>query len=119
MDHCSELLLKKLSGPKSAATTQLQAELLDTAPDILGIQNITRIWSSFHFLPGDLHARLKGRPKFYMDKYRLICNPNGTLAGKTVELAARSKDSLQAIGIAMHVIADTGLTDTLPGPRRL
>ena len=40
-----------------------------------------------------------------MNKYRLICGPNGDLAVKTVKLA---KDKpLQAVGIAMHVIADT------------
>lgn len=40
-----------------------------------------------------------------MNKYRLICKPNGDLLVDTIELA---KDkSLQAIGIAMHILADT------------
>lgn len=107
VDHCTVLFLNKVKGPRSAATTQLQSELLDANTDFLGLQNITRIWSSFHFLPGDLYVKIKGRPKIYMDKYRLICNPDGELAAETVKLAAKHKDCLQGIGIAMHVIADT------------
>ena len=43
--------------------------------------------------------------KRYLNKYRLICHPNGQLLADSVNLA---KDkSLQAIGIAMHVLADT------------
>lgn len=107
VDHCSALFLKKVDGPGNAVTTQLQPELLDVGVDFLSLQNVTRIWASFHFLPGDLYAEIKGRPKVYMDKYRLICNPNGKLAEDTVRLAAKHPDSLQGIGIAMHVIADT------------
>jgi hypothetical protein len=78
---------------------------MDARTDILGLQDITRIWASFHFLPYDLYAKKKHRSRLYMTKYRLICGPNGDLVEKTVELA---KDkSLQAIGIAMHVLADT------------
>ena len=103
-DHCSATLLKGIKGPAKAATTQLQAELMDTRTDIVGLQNITRIWSSFHFLPVNLSAEVKGGRR-YRNKYRLICGPNGDLAAKTVETA---KDkSLQAAGVAMHVLADT------------
>nr|MCR4740388.1 hypothetical protein [Lachnospiraceae bacterium] len=64
-----------------------------------------RIWSSFHFLPRDLNAEKKHCTKHYLNKYRLICGPNGDLLVKTVELA---KDKpLQSVGIAMHVLADT------------
>ena len=104
-DDCTATLLKNLGGPAQAATTQLQTELLDARTDILGLQNITRIWASFHFLPYDLNAPLEHRGRAYKNKYRLICNSNSELAVKTVELA---KDkSLQAIGLAMHVISDT------------
>ena len=106
VDCCSVALLKKLGAPVHAATTQLQLELMDASPDIAGIQNITRIWSSFHFLPGDLKAsRGKKCGKRYLDKYRLICQPDGELAAETVNLAHGK--SLQAAGVAMHVIADT------------
>ena len=53
VDHCTRTLLKKLHAPVSAATTQMQSELIDARTDIIGLQNITRIWSSFHFLPGN------------------------------------------------------------------
>ena len=103
-DCCTRTLLSTIGGPSEAATTQLQLEMMDARTDILGLQDITRIWASFHFLPKDLKAETEGT-RFYKAKYRLICGPNGDLLAKTVELA---KDkSLQAAGIAMHVLADT------------
>ena len=105
-DCCSRTLLKKLNGPLSAATTQLQLELMDARTDPTGLQDITRIWASFHFLPGDLDAETeKHCGRRYRHKYRLICNTNGALLKDTVELA-RGR-SLQAAGIAMHVLSDT------------
>ena len=105
VDWCSRTLLSKLKAPRAAATTQLQLELMDTNPDIIGLQEITRIWSSFHFLPYDLDADVKHGSKIYRDKYSLICNPNGELVRNTVSLA---KDAdLQSVGVAMHVLADT------------
>lgn len=105
VDCCSRSLLTKLMGPKEAATTQLQLEMMDAKPDPVGLQNVTRIWASFHFLPGDLYAEKKRISQRYRNKYRLICKPNGTLVKDTVELAKGK--SLQSVGIAMHVLADT------------
>jgi len=105
VDECSRILLKKLGGPSSAATTQLQIELADAGSDPVSLQDMTRIWASFHFLPRDLKAEKKKCSKKYRDRYRLICGPNGELISDTVELAAGG--SLQAAGIAMHVLADT------------
>lgn len=105
VDLCSRTVLVKLGAPAIAATTQLQLELMDARTDIAGIQDITRIWASFHFLPRDLYANKPKRTKRYLHKYRLICGPNGDLVKKTVELAKNR--SLQSAGIAMHVMADT------------
>ena len=105
VDLCSKTLLTKIQGPLGAATTQLPLELMDARTDIISLQDITRIWASFHFLPKDLYAHIPKRPKIYMNKYRLICGPNGDLLVKTVELAKGK--SLQHVGIAMHVLADT------------
>lgn len=105
VDCCSRSLLTKLNGPVAAATTQLQLEMMDAKLDPVGLQNVTRIWASFHFLPGDLYAEKKRVSRLYKNKYRLICKPNGTLVKDTVELAKGR--SLQAVGIAMHVLADT------------
>ena len=106
VDLCSETLLSKLKAPRAAATTQLQLELMDARTDIVGLQKITRIWSSFHFLPRDLNAEPPKRCfKRYRSKYRLICGPNGELLAKTVELAKGK--GVQAVGVAMHVLADT------------
>lgn len=105
VDLLTSTYLKKIKGPVAAATTQSQIELANVTTDLLGLQNVTRIWSSFHFLPYDLYAKLPKRPRYYMNKYRLICKPNGDLVEKTVRLAKNK--SLQAAGIAMHVLADT------------
>ena len=104
VDLCSATLLSKIKAPVIAATTQLQLELMDARTDMIGLQDITRIWASFHFLPKDLYAQKK-RTKRYMNKYRLICGPNGDLLVDTVELAKGKP--LQSVGIAMHVLADT------------
>ncbi len=106
VDLCSKTFLSGIRGPLSAATTQLQLELMDTKTDVLGLQDITRIWASFHFLPKDLLADPGFRCfKKYRNKFRLICGPNGELLKKTVELAKNK--SLQAVGLSMHILADT------------
>ena len=105
VDDCSRSVLRRLKAPLNVASTQLNLELMEITTDILGIQDITRIWASFHFLPRDLYAQKEGCGKLYMDKYRLICGPNGELVKDTVTLA--KKKSLQYVGIAMHVVADT------------
>ncbi len=114
VDMCTRTLLSKIDGPFSSATTQLNLELMDTPTDVVGLQDITRIWASFHFLPKDLYAEPKQRcSKRYKNKYRLICGTNGALLADTVNLA---KDkSLQAVGLAMHVLCDTWAHKTFAG----
>ncbi len=41
VDNCSRTLLAKIKGPSSAATTQLQLELMDARTDPVGLQDIT------------------------------------------------------------------------------
>ena len=79
----------------------MKLELMDARTDLVGLQDITRIWSAFHFLPKDLYAEKKNCSKKYLDKYRLICGPNGELVTKTIELAKGKP--LESVGIAMHV----------------
>lgn len=105
VDWCSKTFLSRIKAPLSAATTQLQLELMDARTDLVGLQNITRIWASFHFLPRDLYAEKNRCSKRYLNKYRLICGTNGELLKETVNLAKNS--SLQSAGVAMHVLADT------------
>ncbi len=104
-DHCTRAFLKKVGGPSKAATTQLQSEMIDARTDIVGLQDITRIWASFHFLPRDLNAEVNRGFRLYKQKYRLICGPNGDLVRKTVKLAEGR--GLEAAGLAMHVLSDT------------
>ena len=106
VDCCTRTMLRRVGGPMDAATTQLQLELADARTDIIGLQDITRIWASFHFLPYDLKAEPKKKcTRRYLRKYRLLCDVNGNLVVDTVNLAKGS--SLQAAGLAMHVLADT------------
>ena len=105
VDNCTATLLSGIKAPTIFATTQLNMELMDTKTDQAGLAEITGIWSAFHFLPHDLYSTKKKATKRYMHKYRLICGPNGSLIRDTVNLAKGG--SLQAVGIAMHVLADT------------
>ena len=54
VDVCSRTLLAKIKGPSQAATTQLQLELMDARTDLVGLQDITRIWSSSENSPSSL-----------------------------------------------------------------
>ena len=106
VDCCSATLLKTIGASAHAATTQLKLEMMDAPTDILGRQDITRIWASFHFLPGDLKAMPEKKcGRSYRNKYRMICQPDGDLLVDTVR-RAKGK-GLQAAGVAMHVLADT------------
>ena len=105
VDECSAALLDKLKAPKTAATTQIQTELMDADTTMIGVREITRIWASLHFLPYDLNAKRKFCTRRYLNKYRLLCGPNGELVKETVNLAKGKK--LPAVGLAMHVLADT------------
>lgn len=105
VDKCSTTYLERIGGPLSAATTQLPVEMASARTDPIGLADITRIWSSFHFLPQNLHAEVNRGCRNYRNKYRLICGPNGDLVADTVNLA-QGKD-VQAVGLAMHVLADT------------
>ena len=106
VDCCSRTLLDKLNGPKSAATTQTSIELAESDGLITTRQDMTRIWASFHFLPGKLDEKYpKRRSHRWLEKYRMICDPNNPLVYDTVMLAKRG--GLEACGLAMHVLADT------------
>ena len=64
VDLCSRTFLKNIKAPLQAATTQLQLELMDAMTDVVGLQDITRIWASFHFLPYDLYADVRGMKRY-------------------------------------------------------
>ena len=105
-DWCTRTFLSGINAPSDAATTQLQMELMDAPTTRTGLQDITQIWASFHFLPGDLRAKPEKKcSRRYLNKYRMICQPDGDLLVDTVKLAKGK--SLQAAGVAMHVLADT------------
>ena len=77
VDQCTNTFLLKVKGPKIAATTQLQMELMDADTDIIGLQNITRIWSSFTLITGASFALKKTRTALLSDPklepFRITC----------------------------------------------
>lgn len=106
VDCCTKTALRKMKAPLSAATTQSQLEMAELRPGILTLQDITRIWASFHFLPGDLQAKKPHCARRYLNKYRMICQPNSELMLETLRQAQRI-GTPQAAGIAMHILADS------------
>lgn len=104
-DRCTRSFLESVGAPPSAATTQSGIEMANVRTDLLGRQDITRIWSSFHFLPADLDARPGKGGRAYREKYALICGPNGQLVADLVE-RAKGQD-LPSIGLTLHTLADT------------
>ena len=104
-DNCTRTFLARIQAPAAAATTQLTMEMADANLNKAGIADITRIWASFHFLPYDLYADVQRGNRDFRNKYRLICRNNGALVADTVNLAKGK--TLQAVGVAMHVLADT------------
>lgn len=105
VDHFTQAFIDRIGAPKASATTQSSADLANARTDPMGRQDITRIWASFHFLPGNLRADPGKGGRRYRERYALICNPNGQLVADIVELARG--ESLQHVGIAMHTLADT------------
>lgn len=105
VDLCTKPVLSSVGAPVEAATTMLAMEMADAGSDILSQQDVTRIWASFHFLPGDLYSQRKRCGRKYMEKYHLICKPNGDLLVDTV-MRVKGKGS-EWTGLAMHVLADT------------
>ncbi len=106
VDCCTRTALKNMKAPLSAATTQSSMEMAGLRPGILVWQDVTRIWASFHFLPGDLAAKRERCSKQYLNKYRMICLPNGALMAGTLR-QAKQIGTPQAAGIAMHILADS------------
>lgn len=104
-DNCTRTFLNRIKGPSAACTTQLTLEMAAAETNKTGLADITRIWASFHFLPYDLYAAVPKGSRDYKNKYRLLCRSNGALVADTVNLA--KGNTLQAVGVAMHVLADT------------
>ena len=72
VDCCTQTMLARTGGPKAAATTQLQLELADASTDPISLQEMTRIWASFHFLPKDLyHFKPNAR---WDESYEGVCD---------------------------------------------
>ena len=82
------------------------------------LQRMRRIWSAFHFLPGNMSNTDVARNGFNIDPkdfsyirdlpdFKCMCAPNSELVSALVEHARDNPTSNIRIGILMHVIADT------------
>lgn len=113
VDECSEALLKeqKVSNWDPLCVTVNSEE--ESAAQFLNPLSYTReeliqlggLWSAFHFLPGGMNGPynvgdLRGEEQSRM------CLPNSLLVSKMME-QVKKDGSLPAIGMAMHVLADT------------
>lgn len=86
---------------------------------------VSQVWTSFHFLPGNYTEDGKYRLRYYNGKYicnqetteifKLMCLPYGHMTGKIVDKAKEEFNSdqnsqnkkLLYVGMVMHVLADT------------
>jgi hypothetical protein len=122
--------MKLLPGlDKSTPTTESMGKILTKNMQWIGtdstIKESEQIWTSFHFLPGnidekdDLKAytgdRKWGWPAYEYGNeekraFSLMCQPNSTLCEKMVNRVVQYKQEpyfLKLLGICMHVLADT------------
>lgn len=113
--------------PTCEDTTMLLGHTVNPFPySESDIGNRLRVWSYFHFLPGNLDLSFpyegpreqisseKVRWCFFptgADAFRLLCLPNSPLAlemiNRLVTEVPRTPFPLERIGLSMHVLADT------------
>lgn len=113
VDECSESLLKErqeINWDPLCVTVNSDKELnwqfvnpaKYTREELIKIGGL---WSAFHFLPGRTDIPYN-REDLRGEEHRRICLPNSPLVAKMVEHTKRD-GSIPAIGMAMHVLADT------------
>ena len=128
VDDCSKTLLKKHGMSDRFPTYHANDELVDMNKGFFGTpfpKEIPKVWTSFHFLPGnytaDEHYRETFRNTEYIDNhtqvelFKLMCMRNSYMVGKIVDKAKEvylsdsktDNQKLCYIGIVMHVLADT------------
>ncbi|MDE7269048.1 MAG: hypothetical protein K2N81_01075 [Acetatifactor sp.] len=115
VDECSESLLKAKGVPadKLSVTVNTDDELTAQFTDLRAyttepLRQVSGIWSAFHFLPGNLGGEIEAEELSEEEQreFRRLCLPDSSLMVKMVQ-EAKADRSLPAIGMAMHVLADT------------
>lgn len=126
VDDCTESLLGKIKTDKRTIMTceDLSSNIKETLKfyEPLTKEDVVRerkIWSSFHFLPGNFEEKIKNSgkecppdlAKMCADNFKLMCLPDSTLSKEMVKRLYDSNYSgrkkLIQIGMTMHVLADT------------
>jgi hypothetical protein len=112
---------------KSTPTTESILTLVKRNADLLyedrEIQESEKIWTCFHFLPGNIHPNdplkeYRGSKNYgktvYGDKekraFSLMCQPNSVLCEKMINNISQYNQEpyfLELLGICMHILADT------------
>lgn len=115
VDECSESLLKKKGVPadRLSVTVNSDDELTAQFTDLRAytkeqLRQVGGIWSAFHFLPGNLHGEIAAAELSEEEQreFKRLCLPDSPLMVKMVQ-QAKTDGSLPAIGMAMHILADT------------
>ena len=115
VDECSETLLRSIPiessrlVPTVQSDKEMSSQLLDPhdyTPQEL--KKVCEIWSPFHFLPGntDDHISDSRLNRIQAIELRRLCQTDSPLVERIVE-NAKVNGSLAAIGMTMHILADT------------
>lgn len=124
-DSVSSMLDRRyLKGLKPIPTSQTLKEISDNNGLLTWNENFlnqtARIWPVFHFLPGNLEGKevydgpmSDSGPSYNWDfddeskeQFRLMCLPNSPILVNMINNKSTS-ETLQGIGIKMHVLADS------------
>jgi len=124
VDECDEDCVKGTPYYPTYQTNAQLAKLNLDLPNAPVPERVVKVWTSFHFLPGNLDAsgvvRQKPRTIDFNDIetvsfHKLMCLPYSSLAGimidsaKAVAINPLTNEDVKSIriGMAMHVLADT------------
>ncbi len=128
VDECSKDILKANGIDDAYPTFHKTSELMEMNSGFFGSPfpvEIPKVWTSFHFLPGNYTEENLYRVRFHNEKYinnsvqpelfKLLCLPYSFMAGQIVDKAKECYNvasnvkvkKLTYIGIVMHVLADT------------
>lgn len=113
VDECSKDFLTNYGLADETPTVQSDAELRALFTDLHKytaeeLKEAAQTWGAFHFLPGNIDNEIA--PEGMSDQQQLVfkrlCMPNSILLHQTVR-NAQANGTLPAIGMAMHILADT------------
>lgn len=113
VDECSKDFLIKNNIKDGTPTVQSDEELRALFKSLkpyteYELEEAAEIWGAFHFLPGNVNDEISPGGMSHSQKliFKRLCMHDSILAVQTVR-NARANGTLPAIGMAMHILADT------------